>query len=326
MDWEFRYALILQRMTLLREIQAAALDSNVDLADLLRKCKVLAARLKNKQFAHWVTQELNGYQPDDTVPAYRKIKVQSIGHFSGPFGSGIQNAPIPQALLPEEFRHFANQQIFVEPVGTLAAHVSKDTSSSVLQGKWPADLIAYLQRLRPIYEDMVLADAWRMIPAAAVKGILDTIRTRILDFALALEEREPTAGDTQPGEGPRLKNDLVTNIYNTVIHSGLANIGTAGDAHIKSGSISFGTSIPKARHDELTKMLGELHDQVASVPQQEDRSEATQALAKVESQLASPTPNVERVAKYLEIYATIVTVAAPTVDALKSVLHALFGG
>lgn len=34
-------------MTLFRDIQNSAIDPNVKLSDLLRKCKVLAARLKN---------------------------------------------------------------------------------------------------------------------------------------------------------------------------------------------------------------------------------------------------------------------------------------
>ena len=48
-------------MTLLREIQADAVDTNVDISVLLRKCKVLAARLGNKEFNLWVERELNGY-------------------------------------------------------------------------------------------------------------------------------------------------------------------------------------------------------------------------------------------------------------------------
>jgi hypothetical protein len=55
-------------MTLLRDIQEAALDSKVNLADLLRKCKVLAARLKHEEFATWVDWELNGYPERKMLP------------------------------------------------------------------------------------------------------------------------------------------------------------------------------------------------------------------------------------------------------------------
>jgi hypothetical protein len=48
-------------VTLLRDIQAAATESSVPVGVLLRKCKVLAARLGDERFAEWVELELNGY-------------------------------------------------------------------------------------------------------------------------------------------------------------------------------------------------------------------------------------------------------------------------
>ncbi len=41
-------------MTLLREIQDAATNENVSLAVVLRKCKILATRLKHEPFRKWV--------------------------------------------------------------------------------------------------------------------------------------------------------------------------------------------------------------------------------------------------------------------------------
>src|SRR5665213_2227657 len=60
-------------MTLLREIQAAATDPTVDVSTLLRKAKILAARLKNPEFEAWVDNELNGYEDRKAVPLYRVL-------------------------------------------------------------------------------------------------------------------------------------------------------------------------------------------------------------------------------------------------------------
>ena len=46
-----------QVMSLLRDIQAVAIDSTVPLTTLLRKCKVLAARLSNAEFKQWVVSK-----------------------------------------------------------------------------------------------------------------------------------------------------------------------------------------------------------------------------------------------------------------------------
>ena len=86
-------------MTLLRDIQDAAIDTNSDISFLLRKCKVLAARLGNSEFKNWVDQELNGYKNLESLPDYRFFYGRSKGHFSGPYGSGIKNADIPLSCI-----------------------------------------------------------------------------------------------------------------------------------------------------------------------------------------------------------------------------------
>ena len=87
-------------LTLLEEIQNAAVDASIDLRTLLRKCKVLAARLGNGPLEEWLVWESNGYPENADVPDYRIWPLEVKGHFSGPFGSGIKNAPIPNAVLP----------------------------------------------------------------------------------------------------------------------------------------------------------------------------------------------------------------------------------
>lgn len=90
-------------MSLLQEIQADAISSDVELSTLLRKCKVLSARLNNDEFKDWVDSELNGYQNVANLPSYRINHVHSKGNFSGSFGSGLNNADIPLSCIPKEY-------------------------------------------------------------------------------------------------------------------------------------------------------------------------------------------------------------------------------
>ena len=54
-------------MSLLREIQNDAVNSKVKVSDLLRKCKILAARLGNDDFKIWIDSELcNGLMKSDS--------------------------------------------------------------------------------------------------------------------------------------------------------------------------------------------------------------------------------------------------------------------
>jgi hypothetical protein len=72
---------------------------------VLRKCKVLAARLTNEPFEVWVERELNGFKGEDPLPDYRIVAAESKGHFLGRAGSGgIKNANIPPMCIPEHLR------------------------------------------------------------------------------------------------------------------------------------------------------------------------------------------------------------------------------
>jgi len=312
-------------MTLLRNIQDAALDSKTSLPDLLRRCKVLAARLNNEEFGTWVDHELRGYpdakEDEDSLPEYRKIKVIALGHFSGPFGSSMRNVTIPPGVLPKELRHWASEHAFFASAGELEA-MAANAKKGVMHGKWPGDMIAFIQHRVEIFEGMVLSDAWKMIPKPKIVGILDTIRTRVLEFALAVENEEPLAGDAAPGEGPKLQPQTVTKIFNrVVVHGGVASVGNTGDSTIRTGSVTYSAGISAEHASELARMLSELRNHAeATVADASDRDEALAALRNVETQLAKPKPLLERINNNLAIYASIVTVASPTLTKLQEYL------
>ena len=69
---------ILDDMGLLSEIQDAAVDGTFDLETLLRKCRVLATKLKHEELKNWVACELDGYPSDIPLPGYRKCSGYAI--------------------------------------------------------------------------------------------------------------------------------------------------------------------------------------------------------------------------------------------------------
>jgi hypothetical protein len=211
-------------MSLLREIQDAATNETISLAVVLRKCKILATRLKHEPFKKWVEQELNGYDSREDLPEYRIIHgVGSFGHFAGPFGSGLQNAPIPPRCIPEEFREWIEKIEMFEGVSTYEDY----TREEAVRIQWPPDLTA-LVGLR-IYQNMNCLQAWKLLPRGTVVGLLDTIRNRVLSFALEIEEIAPDAGDVAPGVRP-LSEQRVSQVFNSYILGGNNTIA-AGSSH-----------------------------------------------------------------------------------------------
>ena len=70
-----------------------------DIGPILLKLRFLASRLGSDTLEDWVKHELEGYPEGVEVPDYRKIGASYTATFSGPFGSGIRNAPIPPYLI-----------------------------------------------------------------------------------------------------------------------------------------------------------------------------------------------------------------------------------
>lgn len=212
-------------MNLLRDIQLAAIDGASDLETLLRKCRVLASRLKLDDFQNWVQWELDGYPQGVNLPDYRKFDCQCYGHFSGPFGSGLRNAPIPDSCIPADVRDVLTRVEMRHGVASLKDLV-EECEDGNLHYQWPADANPLFGR--QIYERMVLVSGWSLIPKNSVVGILSTVRNRILNFALEIEASNPNAGEATPGSTP-VPKETVSQIFHTHIYGNVGNVATGHD-------------------------------------------------------------------------------------------------
>ena len=207
-------------MTLLRQIQDAAIDSTVDLPTLLRKCKVLAARLGSDDFKRWIEYELSGYPDKESLPDYRVLNVNSKGHFSGAFGSGLRNADIPLSCLPKELHEMLGHSYLMQPVAAMESLV-KHKDSGTFQEPWNPDIVAHVGQ--DIYQHMNCMQAWKVIPSGAVVAALDAVRTRVLNFVLEIEAQNPSAGEAEPNSNP-VPMDKVHQIFNTYITGNVQNL------------------------------------------------------------------------------------------------------
>jgi hypothetical protein len=234
-------------MSLLKDIQSAAIDANADIIVLLRKCKVLAARLGNSDFKSWVEHELNGYPSKDKLPEYRILKVQSRGHFSGPFGSGYKNILIPPRCLPKEWKDLATRAYLTESISAYNALLqNKPDGDKVLMSAWPADLLPELE----VFEDTICYAAWREIPRSSIVSFIDVVKNRILDFVLKIEEIDPKAGDGLP-DSKTLSEEDVKQVFNISIMGNVGNLATGSSNFSQDQHIE----VSKGDMDSLKKYL-----------------------------------------------------------------------
>ncbi|MDY1261781.1 hypothetical protein SOJ56_20960 [Pseudomonas aeruginosa] len=166
------------------QLQELASDSNHDISDLLRKALMVATKLDLDEFREWILAELNGYAGGsrERLPAYRTIQGELRVH--NPF-HGLQPFFVPQDL------HEAVTKINVtESVASLCELVSGAARGEVAYYFAPEQerILMSMQDsfapLRPL----------RVVGANKLMAILNTVRTRILEWALSLEA-EGVLGD-----------------------------------------------------------------------------------------------------------------------------------
>ena len=98
--------MLLAMAVFLKEIQADAIDAKVPISNVLRKCAVLAAQLKNNELRDWAFKELNGY-PDGEVPAYRVLPAAAQAHLHAA-GWEYKATPLASLILPAKLQERAN--------------------------------------------------------------------------------------------------------------------------------------------------------------------------------------------------------------------------
>lgn len=221
-------------MTLLREIQDAAVDASTSVATLLRKCKLLAARLGATELAQWVESELDGYPDGAQLPPYREFTVNSKGNFSGPFGSGLKNADIPLICIGEQYQAKLEMCRLTESASALE-HVVSESDSPYATEPWSPNFVALVGQR--IYQGFNCLQAWKVIPVGAIVAALDTIRNRTLDFAIELERLAPDAGESMAGT-PAVTPERTTQIFNNTIHGNVQNFATGNaDVYQEAGPL-----------------------------------------------------------------------------------------
>lgn len=216
-------------MSLLQQIQSDAVDGSRDVAGMLRKCKILAARLDHAEFDAWVDSELNGYSDPSPVPDYRVVRVESKGHFFGPFGREVKNLPLSLGGIPKEFHESLSLCRLARGVSELEHLLSEDPSGRIGE-YWPTDFLASFGS--EFYENLNCVRAWKIIPRQSLVGVLDTIRNRVLSFALKIEAEAPNAGDV-PHPSLAVPHERTSQIFQTVIHGDVQNVASGERASIQ---------------------------------------------------------------------------------------------
>jgi hypothetical protein len=234
-------------MSILREIQAAILQENPDLGTILLKLRFLASRLGSEPLEDWVKYEAEGYPHDAAdVPEYRVVGLTYRGSWSGPFGSGINNAPVPSYLIEKHAGKDWNEHKVRESI----ASVQEMASSEGRMGINASNLIILLQG--KVYEDFACNSITAEMSTIAPREIVQAVRARILELTIELEKRVPDAVEVTLQKVISSKTPesaaTVTQIFNQTVYGNVTHV-TATDGAQVTLAITAG---------DIVSMVGEL--------------------------------------------------------------------
>lgn len=232
-------------MSLLREIQDLA-TSDCDMANLLRKCKILAAGLGSRTFSQWLEWELNGYPEEQTLPEYRFFNALTFASFMNS-GWRADRQPILWEILPEQARNALQRVEFRDGVAKAATMgkggvIPRPDVAIRLEGK--------------MFPEMNCVSAWQEIAPQELEQLRSAIKNRVLDFILKIEAENPDAGEAVIGSKPIPPNKL-----QPLVNYFFGNVGNVAQHSENVSQIAnFGLDVAELARlvEELSMHLGDL--------------------------------------------------------------------
>lgn len=266
---------IMEVKELIDRVRDRSTDSTTPLGEVLRLCMRLGKLLGNEDLLNWARMEVIGYEKAEDLPDYRKMPSESSGDFCGPFGSGVKNAHIPNILIEKGHREVLCNVYMFEPVAELEDLAkNKHGDGNILKLPWSGNMIAYYQHKEIYSNGMVLVSAWRIMTTQKLVGILEIVRTRVLDFVLEIE-KELGLDSVSTKTTPKIinsKSDKIQQIFNNKIFGGNFVMGSVKGVTQQTININQGDIESLKRYLEKLE-LGDKHIKELEVSIKKDEEE-----------------------------------------------------
>ena len=183
-------------MPLLEEIREGAVDTSTDLAQVLRRCMILAYRLGHEPFHEWVNQELNGYNGRDKIPDYR-IAPAGIKVNAANSRFRVTNQAVHAGFFPVELHDAAQYFYCTQGVAELETLQDRDN----IRFSLPAAVYGYIVN-HLIDDNFGLTGAHHEVSPMVVRRVLSAVRNRIVEFTLSIEAEGRNIDEAAVGSSP----------------------------------------------------------------------------------------------------------------------------
>ena len=166
-----------ERLPIVRQLQAEAIDPNVPVTKLLRLAKVIATKLDQKDAVVWINAELDGYMRATTkdLPAYRMLTGQPKGH--NPY-HGWQSIQFTDGETARQF----SQAPLGQSIGSLEKDLGKDRRGTIAF-PYPPEIATMLREAihSPFEVTLFLSEG-------TLWAVVEAVRDLVLNWSLELEK------------------------------------------------------------------------------------------------------------------------------------------
>ena len=194
-------------MEVLKQIQADLLRDDVPRTTVLRKAKVLAYELHSDELNKWGSQELDGYETVQDLPDYRVLHTGCTGQWTNGYWM-MKHRGVPLFQIQDDrLRSLLTEFPVLQGIRT----VEQLAKTEGVQFGVPPDILALVNG-HVAMEGYGYTHLQWTIGQHNFEQILDTVRTRLLDFVLKLGESWVL--ESEPLTPDKVEKLVSVHIYN----------------------------------------------------------------------------------------------------------------
>lgn len=258
--------------SLVTQLQRECLDPNVSALEIMRKALVVSKKLGLTEFLRWINLETEGYKVGDDFPEYRIVtgQIKAWNPYRGWIDVCFDD--------PE-----MQEKLSCRPIGQPIGELESLTRTSKGTGLFHVPFDPHTENQLMRASKLPLKPTLEVSPAS-VTGIIEAVRTTVLNWCLNLEEKGII------GEGmtfsDKEKQKAAETSYHVHFH------GSVGTSQVQQGTVQSAQSIAlELNLSNVRALMDELKMSIAELGLKADTEQQLRAeIATIEAQLAAPQP------------------------------------
>lgn len=260
-----------------------ALTAGENLSTIFLKVQLLASLLGNDEFSIWLRNEQYGYTNSESIPEYRKLRGGTIKANILILNGGMwKNFDIPIDAIDDSYvRDLMATTPFAEPIAVLEGYANpSDGKSKMIQVGLPSCVFPYIDNVVDGVPHTTI-HAWKLVSSQSINGIIDHIKSTLLDFIIKLNKDLDLNLDISLEEQSKIAKIVNQTIYANTVHTGTGNI-TSSNSNLIVGDNSSISLSPESKQQiqELVNQLSVLKKQVEN-----DEDELAEYLIELQEEL-----------------------------------------